>query len=55
MEFTKHFDQMLEERTICREWVEKALQSPDNIEDHEDVTRHFIKQFPEYETVGFEL
>ncbi|MBW2644460.1 MAG: DUF4258 domain-containing protein [Deltaproteobacteria bacterium] len=25
MEFTKHFNQMLEERNIHREWVEKAL------------------------------
>ena len=49
MEFTKHFNQMLEERNIHREWVEKALQFPDNIEDHEDGTRHFIKQFPEYQ------
>ena len=49
MEFTKHFKQMLEERTIYREWVEQALQSPDNLEDHEDGTRHFIKQFPEYD------
>ncbi len=49
MEFTKHFKQMLKERTIHREWVEQALQSPDNIEDHEDGTCHFIKQFPEYD------
>ena len=49
MEFTKHFKQMLEERTIHREWVEQALQSTDNIKDHEDGTRHFIKQFPEYD------
>jgi hypothetical protein len=49
MEFTKHFNQMLEERNIHREWVEKAVQFPDNIEDHEDGTRHFIKQFSEYE------
>ena len=32
MEFTKHFNQMLEERNIHREWIDQALQSPDNPE-----------------------
>jgi len=49
MEFTKHFKQMLEERNIYREWVETTLQFHENIEDYEDGTRHFIRQFPEYE------
>ena len=48
MEFTKHFNQMLEERMINREWVEQALQAGDRIEDHEDGTRHFLKQIPEH-------
>jgi len=48
MEFSKHFNQMLEERDISREWVDRALEDPDNIEDIEDGTRHYTKQFPEY-------
>ena len=32
MEFTKHFNQMIEERDIRREWIEMALQIPDRIE-----------------------
>jgi hypothetical protein len=48
MEFSKHFNQMLEERNITREWVDQALKAPDNVEDIEDDTRHYIKQFPEY-------
>jgi sporulation-control protein spo0M len=49
MEFTKHFNQMLEERTILMEWVQRTLQIPDHIENYEDGTRHFIKQIPEHE------
>ena len=48
MEFSKHFNQMLEERNIHREWVDQALEAPDNVEDIEDGTRHYIKQFPQY-------
>jgi hypothetical protein len=39
---------MLEERNIRREWVDQALEAPDNIEDIEDGTQHYIKQIPEY-------
>lgn len=48
MEFSKHFHQMLEERNISREWVDQALDNPDNVEDIEDGTQHYIKQIPEY-------
>jgi hypothetical protein len=48
MEFTKHFKQMLEERMITDDWVDRTVQEADHIEDHEDGTRHFIKQIPEY-------
>ena len=48
MEFTKHFNQMIDERSIDKEWVEKALEDPDRIENREDGTRHLIKQIPEY-------
>ena len=47
MEFTKHFNEMLEERDIKIEWVNRAIQSPDYVEDSADGTKHFIKQIPE--------
>jgi hypothetical protein len=48
MEFTRHFNLMLEERMISREWVEQTLESPDQVEDREDGTQHFIKKILEY-------
>jgi hypothetical protein len=48
MEFTRHFNQMLEERNIRSKWVDQALKAPDQVEDFEDGTRHYIKQINEY-------
>jgi hypothetical protein len=48
MEFTRHFNQMLEERNILSKWVDQALKAPDHVEDIEDGTRHYIKQINEY-------
>ena len=39
---------MLIEREIEREWVNRAVHEPDEVEDYEDGTRHFIKQIPEF-------
>ena len=47
MEFTKHFYEMLEERDINNEWVDRAIESPDHIKEKDDGTKHFIKQIPE--------
>ena len=33
---------------ISREWVEQTSESPDQVEDREDGTQHFIKKIPEY-------
>ncbi len=43
-----HFRDMLKERGIDQEWAERARIDPDRTEDHEDGTRHFIKQIPEF-------
>jgi hypothetical protein len=43
-----HFTDMLNERGIQREWADRTLRAPDRIEDHEDGTKHYIKQIPEY-------
>jgi len=48
MEFSQHFNQMLEERNIHRDWIDQALAAPDDAMDIEDGTRHYIKKIPEY-------
>jgi len=49
MEFTRHFNEMLEERMINRKWVDQTLESPDHVEDREDGTKHYIKKISENE------
>nr|VFK60177.1 MAG: hypothetical protein BECKTUN1418E_GA0071001_105711 [Candidatus Kentron sp. TUN] len=41
MQDSIHFNDMLHEREIRREWVERAVPTPDRIEEHDDGTRHF--------------
>ncbi|MDM8551222.1 DUF4258 domain-containing protein [Desulfobacterales bacterium HSG2] len=48
MEYTKHFNEMLEERNIRQSWIEQAVRNPDRTESREDDTRHFIRQIPEH-------
>ena len=43
-----HFEDMLQERGILREWVQRALNEPDETEAHDDDTRHYIKRIPEF-------
>lgn len=50
MEDTVHFINMLNERGIKLEWADRTVQEPDKIEDHDDGTRHFIRQIPEFES-----
>jgi hypothetical protein len=47
MEFSRHFNKMLEERNIRRDWVDQVLETPNDVEDVEDGTRHYIKQIHE--------
>jgi hypothetical protein len=49
MEDSVHFVQMIDERNIKREWVDRAEKNPDRIEDYEDGTRHFIKRISDNE------
>lgn len=49
MEDAVHFKDMLSERGIKLEWAERTVLEPDKVEDHDDGTRHFIKQIPEFE------
>jgi hypothetical protein len=49
MHKTTHFKKMLAERNILDQWVDRTLSDPDKIEDHEDGTRHYLKQIREYD------
>ena len=49
VDLSGHFGDMLEERGIRHEWVQRALTAPDQTEDHDDDTRHYIKRIPEFE------
>lgn len=49
MEDSVHFAAMLNERGIRREWADRAVDDPDRVVDHDDGTRHFIKQIAEHE------
>jgi len=44
-----HFQDMLKERGIQRKWADLAVEAPDRTEDHEDGTKHYIKQISEFE------
>ena len=44
---TQHFKDMLSERNIRIKWVDETLEMPDNTEEHEDGTVHFLKKVQE--------
>jgi len=48
MEETGHFRDILRERGIDRQWVDRTIREPDRTEEHDDGTRHFIRQIPEF-------
>ena len=48
MEFAEHFKNMLKERSIQQEWADRVLHEPQKVEDHEDGTRHFLRQIEEH-------
>ena len=48
MDLSGHFGDMLEERGIALNWVQRTIDTPDNTEDHDDDTRHYLKQIPEF-------
>ena len=43
-----HFEDMLDERGIKREWADRTTRDPDRTEEHDDGTRHFIKRILEF-------
>jgi hypothetical protein len=48
MKETKHFSEMLVERSIEHKWVDATILFPDKIEDHSDGTRHYIRKIVEF-------
>ena len=48
VDLSGHFGDMLEERRIDRDWVQRTLVAPDETEEHDDDTRHYIKRIPEF-------
>jgi len=48
MKYTRHFEDMMAERSIQPKWIEQTLNKPDKVENKPDGTRHFLKQIPEY-------
>ena len=48
MDKSVHFLDMLHERAISEEWIDRALSQADLVEEHSDHTRRYLKQIPEY-------
>ena len=42
---TKHFTEMLNERGISLEMVDSAMNAPDQTEEKENGTKHYLKKF----------
>ena len=47
MEDSVHLGDMLQERDVPRDWVDRTEREPDSVQEHEDGTRHFLKRIPE--------
>lgn len=48
-EFSLHSLEMLKERNIKKEWVERTLNEPDKIDTKDDGTTHYIRSISENE------
>lgn len=49
MHKTAHFKKMITERNIHEQWVDRTLTEPDQIETHEDGTKHYLKRIRQYD------
>jgi len=52
MEIGKHFQDMMKEREIPQEWIDRCISDPENTEIHPDGTKHYIKQILSSATDG---
>jgi hypothetical protein len=48
MDLSGHFEDMLEERGIARDWVQRTINLSDETEEHDDDTCHYLKRIPEF-------
>jgi hypothetical protein len=48
MEDSAHFRDVLRERGIERDWVDRTLRDPELTEDPGDGTQHFVRRTPEF-------
>jgi len=48
LQLTAHALDMLKERGIAREWVDRALTSPARTETRDDGTVHYMRPVPEH-------
>ncbi len=48
-EFSEHAYEMLKERNIKNEWVDKTIGEPDDKESKADGTIHYLKAIQEFE------
>lgn len=46
--FSRHFEDMLKERSIPAEWVDRSIAAADRSEIHDDGTMHYLKRIPEH-------
>lgn len=48
IEYGQHFRDMMRERKITEEWVDRCISEPDDTKDLSDGTKHFLKKIPEH-------
>jgi len=48
LQYTRHFKDMLKERSISMSLINRALAEPEKVEDHSDGTKHFLRRIPEH-------
>lgn len=49
MKQSRHFRDMVAERSIKQEWISQTIETPDVKKEYDDGTRHYIRQIPEYD------
>ena len=47
LRYTRHFKDMLKERSIPTSFVRRVMTKPTKVEEHSDGTKHFLRQIPE--------
>jgi hypothetical protein len=45
-QYTRHFKDMLQERSIPMSFITITLTKPEKVENHDDGTMHFLRQIP---------